>query len=228
MCGEHGPQKSNFCATLGPKISKTSGLWSFSKTFCTGLASFLVYMSIWATFRGVLNIGLRWQIFGSFWPQNRTWFRSLSHFLKYFPLVSYPSCFKGLLGVCLGVFQGAFPLAAELFHHLGLCLLKKRAHGYLTNRKHHLRRENKLNEANLRDLIAMTGLVILLKSYPNTWNRRVLDQRDLEIWQMTSLNDREPLPCSWKLCVSYDSISEFKLEISLNQWFFGPCVLKIC
>ena len=37
-----------------------------------------------------------------------------SHFVKYFPLVSQPSCFTCLLGVCLGVFQDVFLLATEL------------------------------------------------------------------------------------------------------------------
>ena len=41
-----------------------------------------------------------------------------SHFLKYFPLVSY--CFTCLLWVCLGVFHGVFPLAAELVRPSGL------------------------------------------------------------------------------------------------------------
>ena len=45
----------------------------------------------------------------------------LSHFLKYLPLVSHPSCFTCLLRVCLGVFQGVFPLAAELVMPSGLC-----------------------------------------------------------------------------------------------------------
>ena len=64
MCGEYGPQRSNFWATLVPKISKNSGLCSFSQNFSIGFASVLVYMRIWATFSGVLNIGLRGLISG--------------------------------------------------------------------------------------------------------------------------------------------------------------------
>ena len=52
----------------GPKINKNSGLWSFSQKCSTGFALVLVYMSIWATFRGVLNIVLIGDpVSGSFW-----------------------------------------------------------------------------------------------------------------------------------------------------------------
>ena len=44
-----------------------------------------------------------------------------------------------------------------------------------------------LNKANLRDLIAMTGLVILLKLNSN---RQFFSQCYLEIWSMTSKNNR--------------------------------------
>ena len=46
------------------------------------------------------------------------------------------------------------------------------------------------NKANLRDLIAATGLVILLKMDSN---RRFFSPCDLEIWWMTSNNYRAPL-----------------------------------
>ena len=46
------------------------------------------------------------------------------------------------------------------------------------------------NKANLRDLIAATGLVILLKFDPN---HRFFSPCDLEIWWMTSKNNRAPL-----------------------------------
>ena len=59
MCVWFGSQRSNFWSTLGPNISKNSCLWSFSQNVSTGFASVLVYMSIWASFRDVLNIGLR-------------------------------------------------------------------------------------------------------------------------------------------------------------------------
>ena len=47
-----------------------------------------------------------------------------------------------------------------------------------------------INKANLRDLIAATGLAILLKLDSN---RRFFSPCDLEIWWMTSKNNRAPL-----------------------------------
>ena len=67
ICGEYGPQRPNFWATLGPQISQNAGLRSFSQRFSTSFAPVLVYMSIWATFRGVLNIDPRGPISRSFW-----------------------------------------------------------------------------------------------------------------------------------------------------------------
>ena len=55
------------------------------------------------------------------------------------------------------------------------------------------------NKANLRDLIAATGLVILLKL---DWNCQFFSLCDLEIWWMTSKNYRAPLLHYIKLCVS--------------------------
>ena len=48
----------------------------------------------------------------------------------------------------------------------------------------------RLNKANLKDLIAATGLVTLLKLDSN---RRFFSPCDLEIWWMTSKNNRAPL-----------------------------------
>ena len=56
-----------------------------------------------------------------------------------------------------------------------------------------------LNKANLRDLIAATGLVILLKFDSN---RRFFSPCDLEIWLMNSKNYRTPLLHYIKLCAS--------------------------
>ena len=56
-----------------------------------------------------------------------------------------------------------------------------------------------LNKANLRDLIAATGLVILLKLDSN---HRFFSPCDLEIWWMTSKNYRAPLMHYIKLCAS--------------------------
>ena len=57
----------------------------------------------------------------------------------------------------------------------------------------------RVNKANLRDLIAATGLVILLKMDSN---RRFFSPCDLEIWWMTSKNYRAPLLHYIKHCAS--------------------------
>ena len=57
-------------------------------------------------------------------------------------------------------------------------------------------------KANLRDLIAATGLVILLKLDSN---RRFFSPCDLEIWWMTPKNNRAPLLCYFKLFASFRS-----------------------
>ena len=59
-----------------------------------------------------------------------------------------------------------------------------------------------VNKANLRDLIAATGLVILLKLDSN---RLFFSRCDLEIWWMTKKNNRAPLLCYFKLFASFPS-----------------------
>ena len=59
-----------------------------------------------------------------------------------------------------------------------------------------------LNKANLRDLIAATGLVILLKM---DQNRQFFSLCDLKIWWMTPKNNRAPLLCYFKLFASFRS-----------------------
>ena len=59
-----------------------------------------------------------------------------------------------------------------------------------------------INKANLRDLIAVTGLVITLKLHSN---RRFFSLCDLEIWWMTQKNNRAPLLCYFKLFASFRS-----------------------
>ena len=68
----------------------------------------------------MLNISFRGLISGSFWAPKKNMIQVFSHFLKYFPLVSHTSCYTWLLGVCLGVFQGIFPLAPGLVRLSGL------------------------------------------------------------------------------------------------------------
>ena len=61
---------------------------------------------------------------------------------------------------------------------------------------------HKLNKANLRDLIAATGLVILLKL---DLSRRFFSPCDLDIWWMTPKNNRAPLLCYFKVFASFRS-----------------------
>ena len=56
------------------------------------------------------------------------------------------------------------------------------------------------NKANLRDLIAATGLEILLKFDPN---HPFFSPCDLEIWWITSKNNRAPCLYYIKLCASF-------------------------
>ena len=65
---------------------------------------------------------------------------------------------------------------------------------------HFRKNYGKINKANLKDLIAATGLVILLNFDPN---HRIVSPCDLEIWCMTSKNNRTPLLYYIKLCVSF-------------------------
>ena len=58
------------------------------------------------------------------------------------------------------------------------------------------------NKANLRDLIAATCLVILLKL---DLNRRFFSPCDLDIWWMTQKNNKAPLLCNFKLFASFHS-----------------------
>ena len=74
--------------------------------------------------------------------------------------------------------------------------------------------EAKWNKANLRDLIAATGLVILLKFYPN---HRFFSPCDLEIWCMTSKNNRAPLLYYIKLCVPFQIHRWIQTEVTLRK-----------
>ena len=88
------------------------------------------------------------------------------------------------------------------------------------------------NKANLRDLIAATGLVILLKL---DLNRRFFSPCDLEIWWMTPKNNRAPLLCYFKLFASFRS--HWWIQTGVTVWkrliwvkidaFFLPCDLEI-
>ena len=68
-------------------------------------------------------------------------------------------------------------------------------------------------KANLRDLIAATGLVILLKLDSN---RRFFSPCDLEIWWMTPKNNRAPLVCYFKLFASFRS--HWWIQTGVTVW----------
>ena len=71
-----------------------------------------------------------------------------------------------------------------------------------------------VNKANLRDLIAGTGLVILLKFDPN---HRFFSPCHLEIWCMTSKNNRASLLYFIKLCVSFQIYRWIQTEVTLRK-----------
>ena len=75
-----------------------------------------------------------------------------------------------------------------------------------------LRKKNSqnINKANLRDLVAAASLVILFKFDSN---RLFFSLCDLEIWWMTSKNNRTPLLYYIKLCASFQNHRKFKLEL---------------
>ena len=70
------------------------------------------------------------------------------------------------------------------------------------------------NKANLRDLIAATGLVILLKFDPI---HRFFSPCDLEIWCMTLKNNRAPLLYYIKLCVSFQIHRWIQTKVTVRK-----------
>ena len=87
------------------------------------------------------------------------------------------------------------------------------------------------NKANLRDLIAATGLVILFKLDSN---HRFFSPCDLEIWRMTLKNNRAPLLCYFKLCASFQCHRLIQTGVTVRKrliWvkiddFFSRVTLK--
>ena len=71
---------------------------------------------------------------------------------------------------------------------------------------------NIINKANLRDLIAATGLVILLKFDPNHW---FFSPCDLEIWWMTSKKFRAHLLYYIKLRASFHIHRWIQTEVTV-------------
>ena len=83
----------------------------------------------------------------------------------------------------------------------------------VNNRKQLLGR-GKLNKANLRDLIAANGLVILLKFDPN---HPFFSPCDLQIWCVTSKNNRAPLLYYIKLCASFQIHRWIETEVTVQK-----------
>ena len=89
-----------------------------------------------------------------------------------------------------------------------------------------------MNKANLRDLIAATGLVILLKFDPI---HRFFSLCDLEIWWMTLKNNTAHLLYYIKLCVSFQIHRWIQTKVTVRKrsiWvkigdFFVLCDLEI-
>ena len=90
----------------------------------------------------------------------------------------------------------------------------------------------RLNKANLRNVIAATGLVILLKFDPN---QRFFNPCDLEIWCMTSKNDRAPLLYYTKLCVSFQihlwietevTVRKRSIQVKISDFYLSCVTLK--
>ena len=74
------------------------------------------------------------------------------------------------------------------------------------------------NKANLRDLKAATGQVILLKF---DLNHRFFSPCDLEIWWMTLKNDRAPLLHHIKLCASFQIYQSIQTEVTVRKHSIG-------
>ena len=80
-----------------------------------------------------------------------------------------------------------------------------------------------INKANLRDLIAATGLAILLKL---DLNHRFFSPCDLEIWWMTQKNNRAPLLCYFKLCAAFRSHWWIQTGVRVRAPLL--CYFKLC
>ena len=92
-----------------------------------------------------------------------------------------------------------------------------------------------INKANLRDLKAVTSIVILLKLDSNQIEFKSFSPCDLEIWQMTSKNNRAPLLYHIKLYASFQIHRWSQTWVTVLKrpiWvkicdFFVPCDFEI-
>ena len=85
--------------------------------------------------------------------------------------------------------------------------------------------ERSLNKANLRDLKAATGLVILLKFYPI---HQFFSPCDLEIWWMTLKNFRAHLLYYIKFCASYQILCWIQTEATVQKRSIGSKLEIFC
>ena len=81
------------------------------------------------------------------------------------------------------------------------------------------------NKANLRDLIAATSLVILLKFDPN---HRFFSLCDLEIWWMTAKIIGHLFYTTLSFVHHFKSICEFKLKLQSGNGQFGSKLVIFC
>ena len=86
--------------------------------------------------------------------------------------------------------------------------------------------------ANLRDLIAATGLVILLKT---GFKSSIFGPCNIEIWWMTLKNNRAPPLYYVKLCASFQSnwwiqtgvtVRKFSICVNIGDFFLSCVTLK--
>ena len=78
------------------------------------------------------------------------------------------------------------------------------------------------NRANLKDLIAATGLVILFKLDSN---RRFFRPCDLEIWWMIPKNNRAPLLYYIKLCASFQIHQSIQTGVTIRKQFVSKLMI---
>ena len=79
---------------------------------------------------------------------------------------------------------------------------------------HEVKYSNVFNKANLKDFIAVTGLIILLKLDSN---RRFCSPCDLDIWWMTSKNYRAPLLHYIKLFASSQTARWIQTGVTVRK-----------
>ena len=94
------------------------------------------------------------------------------------------------------------------------CVLQEMPGNLKCDPFHKVKNVPKKNKANLRDLIAVTGLVILLKFDPN---HRFFSRCHLEIWWMTLEKNRAPLLYYIQLCASFQIHPWIETEVTVRK-----------